>query len=93
MHWRSALIKSSDIKWKQNIQTRDDGKFDIDVHLPLTELFERQTKQAFMYGIFAMIDFHATHQKNTKLIDKTDLVEFFNGCGLPEIAKTFEVHT
>ena len=87
-HWRDALADSGEIKWKRPpIKNIDDGKLDIIITVPLTELFEAQTKRAFGYGMLAMLAFHVQKQKGRKRIGVQDIVDLFNNFGLPEIAK------
>lgn len=86
-HWRDALATSKEIKWKRPpIKHIEDGKLDIIITVPLTELFEAQTKRAFGYGMIAMLDFHVRKQKDDKLIEVQDIIDLFNRFGLPEIA-------
>lgn len=87
MNWEETLIKSKDIKWKQHVKNTSDGKMDFDLHLPLTELFRAQARESFAKGMFTVLQFHAKHQKDKKIIGVEDLVALFNECGLPEIAK------
>jgi len=86
-HWKDALATSKEIKWKRPpIKNIEDGKLDIIVTVPLTELFEAQTKRAFAYGMLAMLDFHVQKQKGYKPIEVQDIIELFNKFGLPELA-------
>ena len=90
MHWKDTVIKSSQIKWR-NIKPKsiDDGKLDFDLHIPFTNLFERQAKISFAQGMMTMMQFHTQSQTDKKLIEISDVVKLFNECGLPEIAKRF----
>jgi len=89
-HWRDALADSSEIKWKRPpIKNIEDGRLDIIITVPLTELFEAQTKRAFGYGMIAMMDFHIQKQMSKKRIEVQDIIDLFNNFGLPEIARQF----
>lgn len=86
-HWRDALATSKEIKWKRPpIKNIEDGKLDIIITVPLTELFESQTKRAFAYGMLAMLDFHVHRSEHDNPIEVKELVKLFNDFGLPEIA-------
>lgn len=87
-HWRDALATSKEIKWKRPpIKNIEDGKLDIIITVPLTELFESQTKRAFGYGMLAMLDYHVHRAENKKPIEVDELINLFNSFGLPEIAR------
>lgn len=87
-HWRDALATSKEIKWQRpHIKNVEDGKLDMKITIPLTELFEAQTKRAFGYGMLAMLDFHVHREKPIKV---EDIVKLFNDFGLPEIAAMME---
>ena len=87
-HWRDALATSREIKWKHPpIKNIEDGKLDIIITVPLTELFEAQTKRAFGYGMLAMMDFHIQKQIGKKRIEVQDIIDLFNNFGLPELTK------
>ena len=87
-HWEDTLIKSSDIKWKRlRVTSTDDGKMDLDLHLPLTNLFRGQAKRSFEAGIAAAFQFHMKIYEESRPIEIEDLASFFNECGLPELAK------
>lgn len=89
-NWKDTVIKSESIKWKRvTPKTITDGKLDIDLHLPLTALFEAQAKNSFAYGMMTMMQFHTQSQRDNKLIEVGDIIKLFNDCGLPEIAKQF----
>jgi hypothetical protein len=93
-HWRDALATSKEIRWKRPpIKNIEDGKLDIIITIPLTELFEAQTKRAFGYGMLAMLDFHIQKQMNKKRIEVQDIIDLFNNFGLPEIAKQIAQNT
>jgi len=93
MHWRDAVIKSKSITWKKaKVETSEDGKLDFTLTLPLTSLFEGQTKKAFLEGMFTMMEFYTQHQADNRPIEVIDLVNLFNDCGCPETAKQFEKH-
>lgn len=87
-HWKDALATSKEIKWKRPpIKNIEDGKLDIIITVPLTELFEAQTKRAFGYGMLAMLDFNVHRSEDKKPIEIDELINLFNGFGLPEIAQ------
>jgi len=86
-HWKDALATSKEIKWKRPpIKNIEDGKLDIIITVPLTELFEAQTKRAFGYGMIAMLDFHVQKHKGDKPIEVQDIIDLFTKFGLSEIA-------
>lgn len=86
-HWRDALAESKEIKWKRPpIKNIEDGKLDIIITVPLTELFEAQAKRAFGYGMLAMLDFHVRRSNDEKPIEVEELVKVFTDFGLPELA-------
>jgi len=89
MNWEDTLIKSTNIKWNRpRIKSTNDGKLDFDLHIPLTELFRGQAKTSFAHGMMTMMQFHVSHQEDNKeKIELKDVVDLFNECGLPEIAK------
>lgn len=87
MNWQDSIIKSSEIKWRHKLKSKDDGKLDFDLHLPLTGLFHRQAKRAFSYGVSATFAFYAKLQDEKRKIETEDIVAFLNECGLPELAK------
>ena len=87
MHWKDTIIKSSDIKWKscKPIST-DDGKLDINMHIPLTGIVEYQAKKSFMDGLNAMYEFVYELRHTKKTICLQDIATFYEQCGYPEIA-------
>ena len=86
-HWRDALADSKEIKWKRPpIKNIDDGKLDIIITVPLTELFEAQTKRAFGYGMIVMLDWYIQRQKVRKPIEIQEITDMFTSFGVPEIA-------
>ena len=87
-HWRDALIDSKEIKWNHSpIENIDDGKLDIIITVPLTQLFEAQTQRAFGCGMIAALNFFAERQKSKGPIDPQELVDLFTSSGVPEIAE------
>lgn|GEM_PF-4746412 len=87
-HWRDALFTEKEIKWKRPpIQNIDDGRLDVIITVPLTELLEAQTQRAFGYGMIAMLNFHIERLKTKCPIDPQDIVDLFTSFGLPEIAE------
>lgn len=92
MHWKETLIKSEQIKWKKVAPKNiEDGRLDFTHTLSLTNLFENQAKTAFANGMLTMLQFHIQSRVDNKPIEVNDLAKLFNGCGLPEIAKQFEL--
>ena len=86
MSWKDTVIKN--IKWKSKLTQKEDGKLDFDFRLPLQELFERQAKRAYMEAVCHTMQFYAEHQG--KPIEVSDLIAFFDRCGLPELAKAIK---
>ena len=87
MNWKDTVIKSDQIKWKRlPVKNIAGDKLDIQVNIPLTNLFESQARQSFLQGMFTMLQFHIQHQVDKRSIGFTDLIGLFNLCGLPEIA-------
>ena len=88
MNWRDTLLKSSDIKWKQKVKSTDDGKLDFDLHLPLTELFERQALLSYLQGAYDVLMFQTNFRSNNpgKTIEVEDIAKHFIECGLPQVA-------
>jgi len=90
-HWKETVIKSEQMKWKRPpIKNIDDGKLDVIITIPLTELFEAQAKGSFAEGMLSMMQFHMKSQTDEKYIGMTDIVKLFKDAGLPEIAAKFE---
>jgi len=91
MHWKETLIRSEQIKWKRlPVKHIADGKMDIQVNIPLTDLCEAQAKEAFTGGMLTMLQFHVQRQVEERAIEIADLIKLFNDCGLPEAANQFK---
>jgi len=90
MHWKDTLIKSEELNWERPLVKHiADGKMDIQVNIPLTDLFEAQAKWAFAGGMITMLKFYVQKQEGT--IGNADLIKLFEDCGLPEAANQFKV--
>ena len=88
MNWENTVIKSEDIKWKRPpIKNIKDGKLDIIITIPLTDLIRSQAKHSFMQGMSVVIDFFVKHQKENKPIEHDELVTLFKECNLPELVE------
>jgi len=90
-HWKETVIKSKELlskrpRWK----IVEDGKSDILVTIPITDLLECQARRAFAAGMVTMMKFHLRGQNDKKTIEVADVVKLFNDCGLPEVAKQLE---
>ena len=88
--WERTLIKSMEIKWKHKMRIIADGELDLDLHIPLTDLFKAQAKIAYVHGVFDMLKFQAKQQGENKTIEVQDLYDFFINAGYPEIAARFK---
>ena len=92
MHWKDAMIKSSEFHWKKPlVENVEDGKLDVIVNIPLTSLYEKQAKRAFTHGMLTMLQFNVKKAEENSPIDISDLVKLFTDCGLPEIAKKIKM--
>ena len=85
-NWKDTLIKSKNIKWKQKLTNVEDGKLDFDLHLPLTELFEKQAFTSFLYGMIFVFKFDMGILKENRSIEVADLHKLFTDAGYPEFA-------
>ncbi len=91
MHWKETVIKQRQIKWKPlKVANVEDGKLDIILTIPLTNLIEGATKSAFTHGMLTMLQFHIQKGREKKIIEVPDLVKLFIESGLPEVAKELE---
>ncbi len=50
MNWKETILKREEIGEFHNGWT-EDGKLDIDIHIPLTEILRCQARNSFMLGI------------------------------------------
>lgn len=86
MHWKDTVLKSKEIKWvRPRIKNIEDGKLDVNLNIPLTQLIEGQAKLSFTHGVVQALNFTADYQRNKRTIKTQDLLGFLNGCGLPEL--------
>ena len=52
MNWRDTLIKNKDIQWKHpKIKYIEDGKVDMILTIPFTNILEQQAKLSFLKAI------------------------------------------
>jgi hypothetical protein len=88
MNWENTVIKSSDIEWKScKPKSTNDGKLDVDIHIPLTAIIEGQARKSFAMGLQVMYDFMYDFIKHSKQIDLQDFANFYDACGYPYFAK------
>jgi hypothetical protein len=85
-NWRDTLLKSKDIKWKQKLTNVEDGKLDFDLHLPLTELFEKQAFYSFLAGMVLVFKFNMDILKENRSIEVADLHKLFTDAGYSQFA-------
>jgi hypothetical protein len=86
LNWRNTLIESKNIKWKHKFTNVEDGKLDLDLHLPLTELFEKQAFTSFLAGMIIVLKFDIDMAGSNRKIEITDLHKLFTDAGYPEFA-------
>ena len=56
--YSDTLLQNKDIKWRvPKWKISEDGKVDIDIHIPLTAILQKQAYRSFNYGVGALLDF------------------------------------
>lgn len=52
MNYKDTILKFKNIQWQPaKIKQSRDGKIDVNIHVPITDLIEMQAKQSFLMGI------------------------------------------
>jgi len=50
--YRDSLLRNKDLRWKVPKWTvKEDGKLDLNIHIPLSDILDRQARQSFLYGV------------------------------------------
>lgn len=58
MSWKKTIIKQPNIQWQPiKIEVIEDGKIDLDLHIPLTQIVELQACQSYSQGILDALEF------------------------------------
>lgn len=84
MDYKDTILKQSSIKWKPKLTMSDDGKVDIDIHIPLTDLLDKQARVSFGQGILVAFGFFADKQVEEKVITSEIIKAKFTEWGLPK---------
>jgi hypothetical protein len=85
MNYKDTILKQSQIKWKQpKMKVKDDGNVDLNIHVPLTELLDKQALNSFTKGVLHMMTLYADCQTNKVEITSELIVSKFTEWGLPD---------
>ena len=56
--YSDTLLQNKDIKWRvPKWKISEDGKVDIDIHIPLTAILRKQAYWSFNWGVAALLEF------------------------------------
>jgi hypothetical protein len=84
MHYKETLLKQKEIKFRMpKLKINDDGKVDIAIHIPLTNILEGQALKSFTYGVFAIIELHANCVAENMILTTGMIRAKFIEWGLP----------
>jgi hypothetical protein len=91
IHWKDTLIKAKNIKWKAGkLKWKDDGSWDLNIHIPLDMVLKRQAKYSFMAGVAETISWWGKCQGTGTKLDTPDIQKWLIERGCNELAEKLD---
>ena len=84
MNYKDTILKQKEFNWTNpKINISKDGKVDFDIHIPLTDILDKQAQRSFTFGVIELMKFAAKLQQKEQLITPSLLRSKFIEWGLP----------
>jgi hypothetical protein len=91
MNYKDTVLKQGQFSWKPSKwKESKDGKIDLRINIPLTNLFDVQAKQSFMRGVAEALSFMGNCQKDETMITSELLKSKFKEWGIPELGEIMD---